>query len=385
VVADEPPSLVVEDAGVALPFYALPAAATDAEESDAHADEHALATPVPGAKGSDEGESAPGAERAAPPEPVQAAVVVLAKGLSASVLEAVAHGACRSLAGQKPLWRAVDQGLGQLSCELRARGRLPREALVMGTDGRLGATGALPFDLDPTRVVTLVRERALGSVVGDGARALAGVQASWRCAESPAAALAGDPGYAALVLRDERGAIAAGLVAAPAQGRPEGWLSAAVVPGDYLYVEGATAAVVLGPDERLRARGGALRLQQQAETMAAELSREVPIIDGAEQLVWLDRARVGSSNPQVVQLAWLRGQAPEVCRTAAQPLPNDASETQLRPALRDLPRAAPNAAADDANETRVRPARARPEESSAEPAEPEGSRPAQAEAREEVP
>jgi hypothetical protein len=312
-----PPSLLVEDAGMPRPFHAIaPLAAGPKAPPDAPTVVAEPAVAEPDA----------GAAREEPPRvtPARAAVVVLARGLAAQVQLEVAHEACRAIALERLLWPTLDQGLRQLACALRATARAPREALVMDSDGRLGATGALPFDLDPARVVAVVRDRMLGSVVADGARALVGASASWRCgrADAPAESDRGsDAGYALLVLRDLRGAITAGLVMAPPQARPEGWLSAAVVPGDSLFVGGDSAAAVFGADMRLRAQGRARRLQERAARSEVELAAGDPLLQGVEQYVWLDRARVGSPDTGITRIEWARDSVPAPCRPAPPPAP----------------------------------------------------------------
>jgi hypothetical protein len=324
------PSLFVEDASLPPPFHAI---ARPAEEAKAPPPVAPVAVAEP--------ETAPqdaGAEEPPPALPARAAVVVMAQGLAAHVQREVAHEACRAMATDGPLWPTLDQGLRRLACALRATARAPREALVMGSDGRLGATGALPFDLDPARVAAVVRDRLFGSVVADGARALAGASAGWRCgrAEAPAdGELLGGAGHALLLLRDLRGTITAGLVVAPPQARPEGWLSAAMVPGDVLFVDKTAAAAVFGADSRLRAQGRARRLQEQAASSAVEPGASDPLLQGLEQYVWLDRTRVGAKDERVTHLEWARGELPEPCR------PPPRSETLPEPAPERAPEPAP--------------------------------------------
>jgi hypothetical protein len=322
------PSLFVEDGGTSAPFFAIAPPVEQRPDAQAAVAEPAApsAPSPPAAEPLDPGPDDAGVRAIAPPPspsvPTQAAVVVLAKGVAAPLRLQIVHEVCRALGADKPVWRALDQGLRRLTCELRATGRAPREALVMGSDGRLGATGALPFDLDPARVVALVRDRGLGTVVADGARALTGAAASWTCPwpEAPAGAeRPTDGGYAALLVRDTGGVIAAGLVTAPPAGRPEGWLSAAVVPGDYLFVQGATAAVAFGADARLRGRARARHLQEHAFRSGAPLSHDDPLLLDLEQLVWLDRARVGTPDPAITQLAWDKASVPEPCRPPPAP------------------------------------------------------------------
>ncbi len=262
----------------------------------------------------------PGSVQADPPAPEQLAVVATGVGVSPEVLQASAEQACRALAAGKPVWDALDQSLSTLSCALRAAGRAPREALVMGSDGQHGAAGALPFDLDPAQVAAKVRNAVLGSVVAEGARAFAGVEASWDCstprADKPAARAVNEPGYVALLLRDAEGAITGGLVSAPERARPEGFLSASVTPGDYLYVSDTAAALMFGPDARLRAQGRARRLQARAQAGFTQPTIDDPLFADAQQAVWLDATRVGALDPRMARIEWRRDAVPAVCQAA---------------------------------------------------------------------
>jgi hypothetical protein len=354
----EAPSPLRDDAGTPEPFFALapvkPATSGATEPAPAverAAEAHA---PVPPPAPTEDAGTASARE----PENPQAAVLVQGRGLPASTLDQVAREACRGVAAERPMWRTLDEGLRSLSCALRARGRAPREALIMGTDGRLGATGALPFDLDPARVAAVVRDRALGMVTGEGARALAGARGSFGCSEPPAerdGTASWDSSYALLVLRDLRGTITAGLLSAPPLGRPEGFLSASVAPGDFLFVQGSAAAFVFGPDVRLRAQARARSLQQHAARSGAELSRDDPLLQDVESFAWLDAARVTATDPHGTRMEWPTGGVPEACRTQPssaaraapsetappEPVPEAAPEPAPEPPRRAAPEVAP--------------------------------------------
>lgn len=257
----------------------------------------------------------------AAPEPApDFAVVVAGVGLAANTLSEAAQQACRALASGKALWATLDETLSALSCALRAAGQAPREAFVMGSDGRLGATGALPFDLDPARVVARVRDGGFGSVVSDEARALVGARGAFRC---PADELPPSPqapkqaGLAGVLLRDARGTLAGGLVSAPAQERAEGYLSPAVFPGDYLHVQEDRATLLIGPDPLMRARSRARELS------ALDLERELPpdhaLVRGTARVAWIAKARAGSLQDDTPRFEWHRSMVPVACLTEKGP------------------------------------------------------------------
>lgn len=257
--------------------------------------------------------------------PAAAELVVLATGvgIAPEVLKASSEQACRALALGRSVWQVLDQTLPSLSCAMRAGGRSPREALVMGSDNRWGAAGALPFDLDPARVAAQVRDAELGSVVAEGARALAGAKGSWDCATPRLVPLDGsepkDAGVVALLLRDAKGAIATGLVSAPEKARPEGFLSAAVSPGDFLFARDGAAALLLGPEVRMRAQGRARQLHGRALLTIARAAPEEPLFANVQHAVWLNATQVGTLNDRVARIQWAPDAVPEVCRSEAAP------------------------------------------------------------------
>lgn len=266
-----------------------------------------------------------------PPAPTEDAVpsaaefVVLATGvgIAPEVLKASSEQACRALARGRSVWQVLDQTLPALSCAMRAGGRSPREALVMGSDNRSGAAGALPFDLDPARVAAQVRDAELGSVVAEGARAVAGAKASWDCATPRLVPLDGsepkDAGMVALLLRDAKGAIAAGLVSAPERARPEGFLSAAVSPGDFLFARDGAAALLLGPEVRLRAQGRARQLHGRAMATIAKATPDDPLFTNVQQAIWLNATQVSTLDERIARIQWAPDAVPEICRSEASP------------------------------------------------------------------
>jgi len=291
------------------------------EDAGATRQAEVAAAPDPAA----ESVAAPLPNPPAPEVPSAAEFVVLATGvgITPEVLKASVEQACRALAAGRSVWQVLDQTLPGLSCAMRASGRSPREALVMGSDNRAGAAGALPFDLDPARVAAKVRDAELGSVVADGARAFAGVKASWDCATPRVVPADGseplDAGLVALLLRDAKGAIAAGLVSAPEEARPEGFLSAAVSPGDFLFVRDRAAALLLGPEVRLRAQGRARLLHARTLSTSDPAAPDDPLFAHVKRAVWLNATQVATLDQRVARIQWPPDAVPEICRSEALP------------------------------------------------------------------
>ncbi len=268
-------------------------------------------------------------EKVVEPPPVAVEVVaprygvaLLAQGLADEPLQLILNGACRELVAGKPVQRVLDEALHRLSCAMREVGFYMREGLVVSSDGRVGAVGALPFDLDPARAAVHVRDANLGSVVSDPTRSVVGPAASWECETSPAGAarvraVRAKEAHAALIVRDDKPRFAAGILTAPGRARPEGWLSAGFAPGDMLFVdEDRGAAVLIDVDETLRGKGRARMLAMQGTSYVQRLAYDMALA----HYVWLTPATShASSQGRVLSLEWSKDAPPEACAVEAKP------------------------------------------------------------------